>query len=42
MLCERVMPEEYINAEGNGVTEAFTEWCRPLIGGNLTEMVSFN
>lgn len=27
------MPEEFINAEGNNVTEAFKNYCRPLIGG---------
>jgi 6-phosphofructokinase 1 len=26
------MPAEYINAEGNGVTEAFVEYAMPLIG----------
>jgi 6-phosphofructokinase 1 len=26
------MPDEYINAEGNGVTEAFVRYARPLIG----------
>lgn len=41
MLTERKMPEEFINAQGNGVTEAFIQWCRPLIGPPLPEMVSF-
>jgi len=27
------MPEEFINAEGNGVTDAFIEYAMPLIGG---------
>ncbi len=27
------MPDEYINAEGNGVTEAFVEYAMPLTGG---------
>jgi len=26
------MPDEYINAEGNGVTEAFIEYAKPLTG----------
>jgi len=26
------MPDEFINAEGNNVTEAFKSYCRPLIG----------
>ncbi len=42
MMNERTMPDEYINSEGNGVTESFKEWCRPLIGGELPKMVSFN
>ena len=42
MMYERTMPDEYINAEGNGVTEAFKEWCRPLIGDALPKMISFN
>jgi len=31
------MPEEFINAEGNGVTEAFHHYCRPLVGSGLPE-----
>jgi 6-phosphofructokinase 1 len=27
------MPDEYINAEGNGITEAFIEYAMPLTGG---------
>jgi hypothetical protein len=27
------MPDEFINAEGNGVTEAFIEYAMPLTGG---------
>ena len=42
MMYERTMPDEYINEEGNGVTEAFKEWCRPLIGEELPKMISFN
>lgn len=41
MLNERVMPEAYINERGNDITEQFAEWCRPLIDGELPEMVSF-
>ena len=41
MLNERVMPEEYINERGNDITEHFVQWCRPLIDGDLPEMVSF-
>ncbi len=28
----RCMPDEFINAEGNGVTEAFREYALPLVG----------
>jgi len=41
MLTERTMPDAFINAKGNGVTEAFTQWCRPLIGPALPQFVSF-
>ena len=33
----RVMPDEFINAEGNGTTTAFENYCRPLLGSNLPE-----
>lgn len=42
MLHERTMPDEFINEEGNGVTEAFKVWCRPLLGKELPQMISFN
>ena len=42
MMHERTMPDAYINSEGNGVTEAFKEWCRPLLGESLPRMISFN
>lgn len=35
MLKERKMPDAWINADGNGVTDDFRDWCRPLIGGEL-------
>ena len=41
MLTERTMPDEFINRRGNGVTDAFVEWCRPLIGSPLRQFVSF-
>ncbi len=31
------MPDEFINAEGNGVTQAFHSYCRPLLGSGLPE-----
>ena len=30
---EKKMPDEMINAEGNGVTERFLEYCAPLVEG---------
>ena len=33
--AEKMLPAEYINEAGNGVTEAFVEYARPLIGGPL-------
>jgi len=29
---ERFLPDEYISAQGNDVTEAFLDYARPLIG----------
>ena len=26
------MPDEFINAEGNGITDAFVEYAMPLVG----------
>lgn len=31
----RHMPEEFINAEGNNVTDAFKYYCRPLLGSGF-------
>jgi 6-phosphofructokinase 1 len=33
--AEKLMPDAYIAAEGNDVTEAFLDYARPLIGGEL-------
>lgn len=33
----RHMPDAFINAEGNGVTEAFMNYCRPLLGSKMPE-----
>ena len=41
MLTEKRLPEEFINEEGNGVTQAFQEWCRPLLGGPTPRFASF-
>ncbi len=40
MLTEKTLPDAFINAEGNGVTEEFKRWCRPLIGP-LPPFISF-
>jgi len=33
--AEKLMPPEYLNADGNFVTPAFLDYARPLIGGPL-------
>ncbi len=33
----RTMPDDFINAEGNGVTDAFHAYCRPLVGSGFPE-----
>ena len=40
MLVEKKMPDEYINVAGNGVTQAFMDWCAPLIGEPLEKLIS--
>lgn len=42
MLLERRLPDEFINEQGNGVTEAFVQWCAPLIGGELPRLTQLN
>lgn len=41
MMHERVLPKEYINERGNDVTKEFIDWCRPLIGEDLLDFLSF-
>ncbi len=41
MLHEKVLPGNYINERGNDVTEEYIKWCRPLIGSDLREFISF-
>lgn len=31
----RVMPDEFINSEGNNVTDAFKFYLKPLLGNNM-------
>ena len=40
MLVEKKMPDAYINEAGNGVTQAFIDWCAPLIGEPLGKLIS--
>jgi len=42
MLQEKKLPDRYMNAEGNGITEEYRKWLRPLIGSPLPDMISFN
>ena len=39
MMTERTMPEEFINESGNGVTEAYKSWVRPLLGSPLPRLI---
>lgn len=41
MLKERTVPDHFINAKGNDITEAFCEWCRPLVGEAPEDYLSF-
>ena len=38
-MTERKLPDEFINERGNNITEAFKEWCRPLIGAPLPKLM---
>lgn len=42
MLQERKMPQEFFAADGNGVTQEYMDWCRPLIGGPLLQFARLN
>lgn len=42
MLEERLLPNEFINVGGNGVTMAFLDWCRPLLGEALPRLANFS
>ena len=41
MMTEAVLPDNFINERGNDVTQAFIDYCRPLIGGPLPEYAEF-
>lgn len=40
MMTERKMPDEFINEQSNGVTEAYKEWVRPLLGAPLPKLMN--
>lgn len=42
MLAERTLPDDYLNERGNGVTKAFLDWCRPLVGELPSGYLHFN
>ena len=42
MLIEKKLPVLFINETNNGVTPAFIQWCKPLIGSDLPAMTSWN
>jgi 6-phosphofructokinase 1 len=31
------MPDDFINEDGNGVTDKFYTYCRPLVGSGFAE-----
>ena len=41
MLEERLMPREFISEDGFDVTDAFCDWCRPLLGCEPAEYADF-
>ncbi len=41
MLHERTMPREFIAENGHDVTQAFIDWCRPLLGEPVRKYVTF-
>lgn len=41
MMVERKIPDHWINARGNDVTEEFLNWCRPLVGDDFGEYLQF-
>lgn len=41
MLHERRLPAEFLNEAGNGVTRAFKDWCRPLLGEPLPRLADW-
>jgi 6-phosphofructokinase 1 len=42
MMHEKTMPDEFIDGENFNVTDAFVEYCKPLIGENIPEYAYFD
>ncbi|MHB8128132.1 MAG: diphosphate--fructose-6-phosphate 1-phosphotransferase [Mobilitalea sp.] len=42
MMEEKVLPAEYINSRGNDITDEFVDWCKPLLGEELSDYIHFN
>lgn len=42
MLHERPMPKEFLSGDGSGVSDAFRQWLRPLVGDDFPEYVRFD
>ena len=36
------MPDHFINEAGNDVTDAFVQYCKPLIGTSMPKAVNLN
>ena len=39
---ENLLPDNFISEAGNDVTDAFVEYCKPLIGGELADYFKFD
>jgi 6-phosphofructokinase 1 len=39
---ENLLPDNFISEAGNDVTDAFVEYCKPLIGGELEDYFKFD
>jgi 6-phosphofructokinase len=39
MLREKKLPRDFLNDTGNGVSEEYLSWCRPLLGEALPQIV---
>ena len=39
VLHERMLPEKFIDSEHFDITDEFTQWCYPLIGDQLSDLI---